>query len=40
MGLYPTKKGGAVRFDVEFHTLESDKGFHHIGKFLKYEKVS
>jgi hypothetical protein len=35
-----TKKGGVVRFEVEFYTLEFGGGFYHIGKFVKYNKIS
>ncbi len=33
-----TKKGDTVSFEVEFYTIEFEKGFFHIGKIVNYEK--
>ena len=34
-----TKGGNIVRFEVEFHTFEFNKGFYHVGKSIKHEKI-
>jgi hypothetical protein len=35
-----TKKGGVVRFEVEFYTIEFKGGFYHIGKGIKHSRIS